>query len=81
MPGKLFRIGHLGDLNELMVLGALAGCEMAMLDVGIKIEPGSGVGAAISYWRAHDTIQKKKVSHAEVVYASQSTGSTEGVRA
>ena len=64
-----------------MLLGALAGAEMAMLDVGIKIEPGSGVGAAQSYWRAHDTIQKKKVSHAEVVYASHSTGSTEGVRA
>jgi alanine-glyoxylate transaminase/serine-glyoxylate transaminase/serine-pyruvate transaminase len=81
VAGKLFRIGHLGDLNELMLLGALAGAEMAMLDVGIKIEPGSGVGAAQSYWRAHDTIPKKKVSHAEVVYASQSTGSTEGARA
>jgi alanine-glyoxylate transaminase / serine-glyoxylate transaminase / serine-pyruvate transaminase len=32
MAGKLFRIGHLGDLNDLMVLGALAGAEMAMLD-------------------------------------------------
>jgi alanine-glyoxylate transaminase/serine-glyoxylate transaminase/serine-pyruvate transaminase len=46
VAGKLFRIGHLGDLNELMVLGALGGAEMAMLDVGIRIEPGSGVGAA-----------------------------------
>src|SRR6187455_2637309 len=44
VAGKLFRIGHLGDLNELMLLGALAGCEMAMADVGIPIEPGSGVG-------------------------------------
>src|SRR6476660_4511080 len=32
MAGKLFRIGHLGDLNELMLLGATAGPEMAMRD-------------------------------------------------
>ena len=50
---------------------------MAMLDtVGIKIEPGSGVGAAQSYWRAHDTIQKKKEVAPNVVCASRSTGST-----
>lgn len=51
MAGKLFRIGHLGDLNELMLLGALAGVEMAMLDAGIRITPGSGVGAAEEQWR------------------------------
>ena len=53
VAGKLLRIGHLGDLNELMLLGAIAGAEMAMLDVGVKIEPGSGVAAAISFWRAN----------------------------
>jgi len=42
VAGKLFRIGHLGDLNELMLLGGIAGAEMAMLDVGAKLEPGSG---------------------------------------
>ena len=52
MAGKLFRIGHLGDLNELMLLGGIAGAEMAMRDVGIKITPGSGVGAAEEYWRS-----------------------------
>jgi transketolase len=51
VAGKLFRIGHLGDLNELMLLGAIAGAEMAMLDVGAKLEPGSGVAAAQNYWR------------------------------
>ena len=51
VAGKLFRIGHLGDLNELMLLGGIAGAEMAMLDVGMKIEPGSGVAAAQKYWR------------------------------
>src|SRR6266702_2727528 len=51
VAGKLFRIGHLGDLNELMLLGAVAGAEMAMLDVGVKVEPGSGVAAAQKFWR------------------------------
>jgi alanine-glyoxylate transaminase/serine-glyoxylate transaminase/serine-pyruvate transaminase len=52
MAGKLFRIGHLGDLNELMVLGALSGAEMAMADVGIKVTAGSGVAAAQEYYRS-----------------------------
>jgi alanine-glyoxylate transaminase / serine-glyoxylate transaminase / serine-pyruvate transaminase len=51
VAGKVFRIGHMGDLNELMLLGAIAGAEMAMLDVGVKIEPGSGVAAAQGRWR------------------------------
>jgi alanine-glyoxylate transaminase / serine-glyoxylate transaminase / serine-pyruvate transaminase len=51
VAGKLFRIGHLGDCNELMLMGALAGCEMAMVDCGMKIAPGSGVAAAADYWR------------------------------
>src|SRR6201987_6156207 len=38
VAGKVFRIGHLGDLNDLMVLGALSGTEMAMRDVGIDIK-------------------------------------------
>ena len=51
VAGKLFRIGHLGDLNELMLLGAISGAEMALLDSGIRVEPGSGAAAAQSYWR------------------------------
>jgi alanine-glyoxylate transaminase/serine-glyoxylate transaminase/serine-pyruvate transaminase len=52
LAGKLFRIGHLGDLNELMLLGAIAGAEMAMRDVGIVVAPGSGVAAAAEYYRS-----------------------------
>jgi alanine-glyoxylate transaminase / serine-glyoxylate transaminase / serine-pyruvate transaminase len=52
MAGRLFRIGHLGDLNELMLLGGIAGAEMAMRDVGVKVTPGSGVAAAEEYWRS-----------------------------
>jgi alanine-glyoxylate transaminase/serine-glyoxylate transaminase/serine-pyruvate transaminase len=47
VAGKVFRVGHLGWLNEIMVLQALGGVELAMHDVGIKFEPGSGVGAAV----------------------------------
>lgn len=53
LAGKAFRIGHLGDLNELSLAGALAGAEMAMLDAGMHIEPGSGMGAAAAYWQSH----------------------------
>jgi alanine-glyoxylate transaminase/serine-glyoxylate transaminase/serine-pyruvate transaminase len=47
--GKVFRIGHLGSLNELMVLQALAGTEMALRDAGYNVELGSGVAAAQRY--------------------------------
>ena len=51
LGGKAFRIGHLGDLNPLMLAGALAGVEMAFNDAGVAIELGKGVGAATKYWR------------------------------
>lgn len=60
MAGKLFRIGHLGDLNELMLLGGIAGAEMAMRDVGVKITAGSGVAAAEEYWRSTSTPLSKR---------------------
>jgi alanine-glyoxylate transaminase / serine-glyoxylate transaminase / serine-pyruvate transaminase len=78
VAGKVFRIGHLGDLNELMLLGAIGGAEMAMLDVGIKVTPGSGVAAASGYWRSHDPVPKRKVSREEQFYESHSTGSIQG---
>lgn len=49
--GRVFRIGHHGDLNELMCLGALSAAEMAMRDEGISLEPGSGVAAAQEFYR------------------------------
>ena len=51
LAGKVFRIGHLGDLNELMLASAIVGAEMAMLDNGFDIKPGSGIAAAGEYWR------------------------------
>ena len=58
MAGKLFRIGHMGDLNELMLLGALAGTEMAMRDAGVAVEAGSGVAAAEEQWRQATVAQQ-----------------------
>ncbi|MER9743933.1 aminotransferase class V-fold PLP-dependent enzyme [Mesorhizobium sp. M0187] len=50
--GKVFRVGHLGWLNEVMVLASLSAAEMALLDCGVRLAPGSGVGAAIQHFRA-----------------------------
>ena len=54
VAGKVFRIGHLGDLNELMLMSAIAGAEMSMRDVGISVEAGSGVAAAGEFYRSAD---------------------------
>jgi len=78
VAGRVFRIGHLGDLNELMLMAAIAGAEMAMLDVGIEVTPGSGVAAASNYWRAHDLVPRQKVSREQQFYEAHSTGSIQG---
>jgi alanine-glyoxylate transaminase / serine-glyoxylate transaminase / serine-pyruvate transaminase len=52
IAGKVFRIGHLGALDEIMIGGVLFGCEMAMRDCGIEVVPGSGSGAAAEHLRA-----------------------------
>ncbi len=62
MAGKLFRIGHLGDLNELMLLGGIAGAEMAMRDVGIEIVPGSGVAAAEEQFRSAQAAKETRIA-------------------
>ncbi|KAK4407448.1 Serine--glyoxylate aminotransferase [Sesamum angolense] len=49
VAGKVFRIGHLGHLNELQLLGCLAGVEMVLKDVGYPVKLGSGVAAASAY--------------------------------
>ncbi len=44
--GKVFRIGHLGSLNEMDLLGGLAGVEMMLTEFGVPLKLGSGLGAA-----------------------------------
>lgn len=62
VAGRVFRIGHLGDLNELMCLMAIAGSEMAMRDLGIPIDAGSGVAAAEEYYRASAAAALKRAA-------------------
>jgi alanine-glyoxylate transaminase/serine-glyoxylate transaminase/serine-pyruvate transaminase len=47
--GKMFRIGHLGDINEATMIGALAATEMALAVAGIPHKKG-GVQAAMDYF-------------------------------
>src|SRR5271168_1315590 len=48
LAGRYFRIGHLGDTNDLTILGALAGTEMALTLAGVPVKKG-GVQAAMDY--------------------------------
>jgi alanine-glyoxylate transaminase / serine-glyoxylate transaminase / serine-pyruvate transaminase len=48
LAGKVFRIGHLGDFNDLMLAGTLSGVEMGLALAGVTHEPG-GVAAALEY--------------------------------
>lgn len=50
VAGKVFRIGHLGALDEVMVGGVLFAVEMALKDCGASIKLGSGTGAAADYF-------------------------------
>ncbi|KAH7615609.1 hypothetical protein Ndes2526B_g09646 [Nannochloris sp. 'desiccata'] len=51
VKGKVFRIGHLGNMDELMLGGALCGVEMVLKDAGVPITIGSGISKATEYWR------------------------------
>jgi alanine-glyoxylate transaminase/serine-glyoxylate transaminase/serine-pyruvate transaminase len=46
VKGKVFRIGHLGSLNDLELLGALGGVEMMLKAFGVPITLGAGIAAA-----------------------------------
>ena len=52
VKGRMFRIGHLGDCNDLTLMAALSGCEMGLRLAGVKLA-GSGVAAAMEYFAAH----------------------------
>ena len=49
LKGDVFRIGHLGDVNELMIAGTLCGVEMGLGLAGVPHRPG-GVRAALEVW-------------------------------
>ncbi|MEO1197424.1 MAG: L-aspartate--glyoxylate aminotransferase BhcA [Pseudomonadota bacterium] len=51
VAGRVFRIGHLGQLTDALALSGLATAEMVMVDLGLDIELGAGVAAAQSVYR------------------------------
>ena len=56
LAGRVFRIGHLGDLNDVWLAGALAGVEMGLAGAGVPFEPG-GVQAAIDHLAATASVE------------------------
>jgi alanine-glyoxylate transaminase/serine-glyoxylate transaminase/serine-pyruvate transaminase len=48
LKGRVFRIGHLGDFNDLMLAGTLSGVEMGLAAAGVPFARG-GVTAALEY--------------------------------
>jgi len=68
LNGRCFRIGHLGDMNEVSLLGAIAGTEMALLDAGVPgVKPGSGTGAAVEYLQRTQAEKAKQANKAQIV--------------
>ncbi len=53
VAGKVFRIGHLGSLTDVMALSGIATAEMVMADLGLEVTLGAGVAAAQDYYRNH----------------------------
>jgi alanine-glyoxylate transaminase/serine-glyoxylate transaminase/serine-pyruvate transaminase len=54
VAGKVFRIGHLGMLTDVMALSGIATAEMCMADLGLPVQLGSGVAAAQEYFRGQN---------------------------
>ncbi|WP_244850889.1 alanine--glyoxylate aminotransferase family protein [Caballeronia sp. SL2Y3] len=61
LKGRMFRIGHLGDCNDLTLMAALTGCEMGLNLAGVPLKD-SGVAAAMSYLTSHTAKPDLKVA-------------------
>ena len=57
VANKVFRIGHLGDFNDLTLLGTLAGVEMGLALAGVPHRQG-GVAAAMDYLKQPGTAEQ-----------------------
>jgi alanine-glyoxylate transaminase/serine-glyoxylate transaminase/serine-pyruvate transaminase len=62
VAGKVFRIGHLGSMTDVMALSGIATAEMCMVDLGLDIKLGSGVAAAQDYYRGSISVPLKVVA-------------------
>jgi alanine-glyoxylate transaminase/serine-glyoxylate transaminase/serine-pyruvate transaminase len=61
LGGKMFRIGHLGDSNDLMLMGTLAGVEMGLGLSGVPVKK-EGVQAAMEYLASCAQAPARKVA-------------------
>jgi alanine-glyoxylate transaminase / serine-glyoxylate transaminase / serine-pyruvate transaminase len=59
VKGRMFRIGHLGDCNDLQLMAALTGCEMGLRLAGVSLK-ASGVVAAMNYLAQHESAPRLK---------------------
>lgn len=57
VAGRVFRIGHLGAMTDVMALSGIAAAEMVMADLGLEVVPGSGVAAAQAHYRGQSPAQ------------------------
>ncbi len=62
VAGKVFRIGHLGSLTDVMALSGIATAEMVMADLGLPVKLGSGVAAAQEHYRQSAASAAKKAA-------------------
>ena len=63
LAGRVFRIGHLGDFNDLMLAGPLSGIEMGLHRIGFAVK-GSGIAAALEYLSWASRADQKRASAA-----------------
>jgi alanine-glyoxylate transaminase / serine-glyoxylate transaminase / serine-pyruvate transaminase len=63
LAGRVFRIGHLGDFNDLMLAGTLSGIEMGLHQLGVPIA-ASGVAAALDHLSAAVRSDQQRASAA-----------------
>jgi alanine-glyoxylate transaminase/serine-glyoxylate transaminase/serine-pyruvate transaminase len=63
LAGKVFRIGHLGDFNDLMLAGTLSGVEMGLSLAGVPHTLG-GVAAALEYLTGAAEDTREQALHA-----------------
>ena len=61
LAGKVFRIGHLGDFNDLTLMGTLAGVEMGLGLAGVPVKK-EGVQAAMDYLRREPRQARKRAA-------------------
>ncbi|WP_322102179.1 pyridoxal-phosphate-dependent aminotransferase family protein [Paraburkholderia sp. J41] len=59
VKGRMFRIGHLGDCNDLTLMATLAGCEMGLRIAGVGVAE-SGLPAAMDYLAAQSNVVQLK---------------------